>query len=552
MKKNLKIALASTLLLLVNQLSAKIYYGLGSEKQKKKAYEFTIKQLDSEADFSVINSQKIGLSRSARHFFSPSGQYLVVYLTNKKKVASEMVVYSTNDLNEVMRVKVDKFATVFMGQHLAPIFNEDESVIALQVAKGKKQNFINAYNLNSGNLLYSIEFAKKGQLLGQSQSKNTFYIGGKSSTKGHAGLYVYNITDGDLLKTFKEKKVFYNYRSDLASDFFVKILSDQSTRQYAVFTLDPDTGKRLFKQKLGNTKPIFNKVNVDDNFFYMVNKSGSPKKISVSKFENNSLELLVSTDGELNPYHLTASHDGRKFIVASKSNMRLLDRDEPDNIFKMNAPFDVATGFFSDDDSLVYLREGTGSEVGIVDFTNRKLIGDSGTGRASVKFGQFMASVALAAATGGISGGSYISIAYYRSDTAMLLSRDQQKLYVVNAKTNDVTIFNAKDLSGKKGVATGKNTFGVFQLSEEYYPNLEDSNIIVFSPKSVSYFNSDSTEIINQVKFHEFLNLDFEENLFFAKSKDNTVQIYQMSTGKLINTVENSDKMVAISYQLKK
>ena len=548
MKKCLKIFLISTLLLFINQLSAKIYYGLGSEKLKKNMYEFTIKQLDSEAGFSAINSQKIGIGRSAQEFFSPSGQYLVVYLINKKKVPSEMVIYSTDGFNEVMRVKVDHFATVLLWQYLAPIFSEDESVIALQVAKGKKQNFINAYNLKSGNLLYSIEFVKKGQLLGQSQSKNTFYVGGKGGVKGYAGLYVYNITDGALLKTYKEKKRYYLYRSDLASDFFVEKLSDRSIHQYTVFSLDPDTGERVYKQKLGDTNPVFNKVNSDDNFFYMAHKSGSPKKVNVSKFENNELELLVSTDGELKPFHLTASHDGRKFIVASKSNMRLLDRDEPNQIFKMNAPFDVATGFFSNDDSLVYLREGTGSEVGIVDFTSRKLIGDSGTGRASVKFGQFMATVALAAATGGISGGSYIGIAYSRSDTAMLLSRDQQKLYVVNAKTNDVTIFNAKNLSGKKGVATGKNTFGVFQLSEEFYPNDEDSNVIVFSPKSVSYFNSESIEIISQVKFHEFINFDFEENLFFSKSKDDKVQIHQMSTGKLINTIENIDNIVVISY----
>ncbi len=551
MKKYLKIALISTLLLLINSLSAKVYYGLSSEKLKKKMYEFTVEQLDFDAGFSVINSQKIGLGRFAQEFLSPSGQYLVVYLTNTKKNPSEMVVYSTDGLNEVMRVKVDHFATILLGQHLAPIFSEDESVIALQVAKGKKQNFINAYNIESGNMLYSIEFAKKGQLLGQSQSKKTFYVGGKGGTKGYAGLYVYKITDGALLKTYKEKKRFYTYRSDLAPDFFVKMLSDQSTRQYTVFSLDSDSGKRLFNQKLGKTKPIFSKVNTDDNFFYMVKKSGSPKKVNVSKFENNALTKLVSTDGELKPYHLTASHDGRKFIVASKSNIRLLDMDEPNQIFKMNAPFDVATGFFSNDDSLVYLREGTGSEVGIVDFTNRKLIGDSGTGRASVKFGQFMASVALAAATGGISGGSYIGISYSRSDTAMLLSRDQQKLYVVNAKTNDVTIFNAKDLSGKKGVATGKSTFGVFQLSKEYFPNDEDSNVIVFSPKSVSYFNSESTEIINQVKFHEFINFDFEENLFFTKSKEGTLSVYEMSTGKLIKTVDNTVNIDTISYHLK-
>ncbi len=199
-------------------------------------------------------------------------------------------------------------------------------------------------------------------------------------------------------------------------------------------------------------------------------------------------------------------------------------------------------------DSLVYLREGTGSEVGIVDFTNHKLFGDSGTGRASVKFGQFMATVALAAATGGISGGSYIGISYYLSDTAMLLSRDQKKLYVVNAKTNDVTIFNAKDLSGKKGVATGKNTFGVFQLKEAYFPDEKDSNVVVFSPKSASYFNSESTEIIKQVNFKEFLNADFEENIFFAKAKSGAVQAYTMSTGELIKTIGNSDNIKSISY----
>ena len=129
-------------------------------------------------------------------------------------------------------------------------------------------------------------------------------------------------------------------------------------------------------------------------------------------------------------------------MVASKGDLVLLDTENHSSSDKLNSPFDIASGFFSNDSNLVYVREGTGSEVAVIDFSSQKILGDSGTGRASVKFGQFLATVALGAATGYYTG--YVNTFYRYSDTAMILSRSQKRLYVVNAKTNDVTYLMPK------------------------------------------------------------------------------------------------------------
>ncbi len=154
--------------------------------------------------------------------------------------------------------------------------------------------------------------------------------------------------------------------------------------------------------------------------------------------------------------------------------------------------------------------------------------------------------IALVVTTGYYTG--YVSVSYIYSDTAMLLSRDERRLYVVNAKTNDVTLFDAKDLSGRKGIATGKGTFGVFQLNNEYYPEEKDSNVFVVSPSSVSYFNQTSLDVVNKVEFTSFINFDAEENLLFTKDKQKNLNIYELSTGKIITTIEKENDLRKMNF----
>ncbi len=540
----IKASLFITLIFLTQYSSAKFYYAESANKIKKKVFSFELKKMDSSDGFKVLKTQKVGVAHRMSQYFSPSGQYLVVYLTRKKKETDELIVYSTNDFKEVFRKNV-KIPSFHFGSQLEPYFNVDETVIALQVMKSKKNHMINAYIIEDGNLLYTHPLEKKARLIGQSPSKNTLYIGGKPGVRGYSSINIIDMKNGVSLNKLAKRKAKYQYRVTIQPNLFVANYFNSESHTYELIVLDNDSGKPVLRERTGKVAPAFATMNEGENV-YFVKKSRKGKGIGVYQLVNNKTIELAQSEIDFKPVFLSVSNQLNKFVVASKSSFVLIDVDNSIQSKKISAPFDIATGYFSSDDFLVYLREGTGSEVAVVDFNQQKIIKESGTGRKSVKFGQFMATVALGAATGYYTG--YVSISYRYSDTAMLLSQDEQRLYVVNAKTNDVTLFDAKDLSGRKGIATGKGTFGVFQLKSEYYPDVKDSNVFVVSPNSISYFNHTSLDVVKKIEFKSFVNFDADENLLFAKDKQDNINIYELSTGEKITTIEKTSNLRRMKY----
>ena len=540
----IKVSLFIVLIFSTQYSTAKIYYAESANKIKKSVFSFTLKKMDSSDEFNVLKAQKVGIGHEMSQYFSPSGKYLVVYLTRKKKETDELIVYSTEDFTEIFRKKI-KIPYFYFGVHIKPFFNADETVVALQAMKSKKVQMVNAYNVENGNLLYSKPLEKKAMLIGQSSTQNTLYIGGKPGLRGYSSIEVIDMKNGETLNKLAKKRAKYQYLINIQSNLFLADYFISESHSYEIIVLNKDSGKPDLRERTGKISPVFTTMNEGKNV-YFVKKSRKDKGMDISQLVNNTIIKLAHSEVDIKPVFLTVSNHLNRFVVASNRNFVLMDIDNSIQSKKIGAPFDIATGYFSSDDSLIYMREGTGSEVAVVDFNQQRVIKDSGTGRQSVKFGQFMATVALGAATGYYTG--YVSVSYIYSDTAMLLSRNEQRLYVVNAKTNDVTLFDAKDLSGRKGIATGKGTFGVFQLKSKYYPDEKDANVFVLSPRSISYFNHSSLDVVKKIEFKIFINFDVEENLLFTIDKLDNLNIHELSTGEKISSIEHAENLKKMYY----
>lgn len=106
---------------------------------------------------------------------------------------------------------------------MSPLFNEDESLIILQIAKAKKKHFINAYDINSSNLVYSNAVNKKYTLFGQSRSKKLLYVGGKINMKGYPHVDILDSNTGEMLAVLKSEKTWYKNKPLIDPDLFVSI-----------------------------------------------------------------------------------------------------------------------------------------------------------------------------------------------------------------------------------------------------------------------------------------------------------------------------------------
>ncbi len=173
------------------------------------------------------------------------------------------------------------------------------------------------------------------------------------------------------------------------------------------------------------------------------------------------------------------------------------------------------------------------------------MIDESGTGRAGVKFGQFMGSVLLASA--GVYYAGYASFPVAYSDTAMITDDDEKSLYVINSKTSDVTIFDAHTLSGKHSLPTGAGTFAVFKLNQEFKPG-HSEKIMVMAANRLNYIDVNTHDIVHKVDYQTLVNFDVEEDLFIVQNKDKSVPIYRLSSGALMATIPASKSFYDLVY----
>ena len=123
---------------------------------------------------------------------------------------------------------------------------------------------------------------------------------------------------------------------------------------------------------------------------------------------------------------------------------------------------------FSGDGKRGYVLYADSSKLGVLDLEGRKLVAEITTGRGGVKFGKFLAAAAASAASysagyAGASsyGGGFFVYSVYGvapANTSLVLSNDEEFLYVLNTQSNDVTIVKtgtreAKDKIGVGGAA---------------------------------------------------------------------------------------------------
>ena len=268
-------------------------------------------------------------------------------------------------------------------------------------------------------------------------------------------------------------------------------------------------------------------------FSYVSYRKGN--KIETQRVYQDHAEKIAELDSRLRLRKVFADGKG-KFLYVSNKQMVLFNKNKKnENITAIESPFDINSAIFSQDSKQIYILEGFGSEVAILDFNSKKLTARTSTGRVGVKIAKIFA----ATTTFGLYNGYYSFL--LDQSYLMAIDRKYKTLYVANDKTNDVTILNATDFSKKNIVATGNDTLSVFRLNKKYFPQAKDGNIIVLSLNKISYFNSENTnQPYNQFEFREIVAIDSEENFIFVKKKKN-IAVYQLSTGQFIALLPNTN-----------
>lgn len=530
----LKLTVSLLLALFVNQVYAIHFFAHDYEKQGK-LYTNIISMLDVETG-NVTQSIDLGFSykRAAYKLNIPENPYMFFY-TAQSKVKATIHIVKKDSFSLSKKVQIDPLNSFLKGTLFYEFYQltDDHSQLIIHTGKKKNQHLV-FINTESGEVINKIKlnrYKNKASLTDRQKYLLVEDLQKKEIT-------VFSTKSHQPIQTFKlgKSKLFGEVFDDHL--YLIKLYEKNNRKHYGIQAINLLTKQSKTLEYDSRELPVF-QINSVKNQLLVAGTRFKGVKLMLHEVVGNELKQIGDTDFKFKPKNMKVDEAFNKLLIMGSGDVATIDLDSPDIYSVTDLPFDTVNSFYNSTGELLYLKEGSGSEVAVIDIKNGKLIERSGTGRKGVKFGQFMASVALAGV--GANFGYFVYFAKY-SNTGFTLNHQEDKLYVINSKTNDVTHLNAHDLSDRKAIATGGGTFLVHQ------GKATDAPLWVFSNKHINQINDSTFELVKEIAYESIIGFDMEEDYFIIRS-ENYIEKYDMSTGLITKQWPKSDANLIWSEQ---
>ncbi|WP_223789664.1 hypothetical protein [Marinicella meishanensis] len=510
-------------LLISTQLSANQLFSLQQDKEGK---EFTNQLSEHNAADGTVK-KAITLSptwkRDMMRLLLPPSDHLFFYgMIDGKQARIQMV-----DKSDISQIKTIDTAhlheRLINNERLYQFFHltADQKHLLVHVGKKKNQQLL-VIDVQQGVIAKAIALSKFKNEVSVSSDQQYLLVNNTSRDE----LTVLRMSDFSVALTSKlgDYRQFGTIHQDHL--YLTKQSGQKPKAQHWVQAIDLNSHEKVSFPARSQVTPVF-ATSEQTGRLFTVAADERGKNIVLSELTGTSIKPIKTYPVKrIDLQEMIVMDDYQQILVKGFDKLVLINLtdDYPHTYTKL--PFDTADYAYNTRGDLLYLREGSGSEVAVVDVANGELIERSGTGRPGVKFGQFLGTVVLAGATG--FGLNYMQIVYKRSSTGMILNHQENNLYVINWKTNDVTRFTAADLSNREAIATGGGTGLLYQSDDAQAP------VWVFSGKQITQINDADFTVTQAIEYESLVGFDGEQDFFIIKTEDE-VQTHDMKTGQIIS-----------------
>lgn len=490
--------------------------------KSKKYFENTATVLDLESNSKIAEIDFGKSYKSVGEFLNLKDTSKLYYYMKTSKNLAALKVFDATNYNHLYTVDIDPLSVVLGENYSVLTFfdvSPDFKTLFIQTQK-KNYRQILVLNNNTGELLTKIPLGK-GKVFSKLTNDGKYilthkYKGGKSALIDTTSFEATYQSAGN-----KKPPLYYDN-----SVFRIIGVNSKAGKAKKLKIHNLINGQDISVDKYFTDEPLFYQ-DEESNKLYIFGQSRKTSKFSLFAYSSQKVSKVNTVDKKFRPKYLISQPDSDNVLINGAGEIAIFNPHQPQELNIINTPFDIADMATSSDNRKLFVKEGSGSEVAALDIESGKLIGRSGTGRAGVKFGQFLGSVTIAAIGAGI---GYIPIYASYSNTAMKFNRDETRLYVINTKTHDVTAFNASDLSGREALETGKGS------SLIYRAEIENAPVIVLTSSKLTIINDSDLKSSSQIEFETLLGVDFDNNYTFVKQGPN-VNCYSMNDGSLIKSL---------------
>lgn len=484
----------------------------------------------------------------ATGFGDKEGDFFQVILPPAKgRQPAQLAVFSMESRQEVARLPIgDLHAQKAAGEAGFIELSEDQSTLYI-LGREKKKWRLDVYERPSHRKISSLDLPKTlASALLLPNGKIALSVKTKNS---HQELQLLNTTTGALVAAhefprFSELRLIPgDNQKDLVVLATRNVPIDRDPGDLKVIhgdvvdlhRLNVENGEKSEPLKLGYEPTPVNLDEANQFGYFATRQTLSEKGISLWKVDQGQVELLIETDIQANPEFTMVSEKNGVAVVYCGYSAVILDLAGKSLRHAVELPIEALSGFLNSTGQLAYFRETKGSEVGLLDLLDGKVIDAVPTGDKGTKFLQAMSTVA-GVAMAGITGYGFFIIRP-GTETAMLTDTNEKNLYVINSRTGDVTVLNAASLARIKVL----KVTGPMLLS-----HYEDSPFVyALGWGEVALIDPVTNEIVRNHTNGGFVGANKDKGRIFFSTEHGLQQI-DIRTGNVVKTVTSLTQVYSV------
>ena len=229
--------------------------------------------------------------------------------------------------------------------------------------------------------------------------------------------------------------------------------------------------------------------------------------LNIGKLEKRIYSELTNNETEIkyNQVQIRRNVRDSSLLFYGRNKFLKFNLFDPTKSVLVDLPINAAVGFFNRDYSKGYLSEYHGSKIAVVDITDGHLVATDKSKLGGLKIGlppKQVKNLSIPVPSG------YTNVSmkngFQDTENILMLDTEEDRLFVLRVSSSYLTSFNASDLSDKKTIDTGRQSFQLIQKAgdpEAPVIAIGISQITFIHPKTgdvISYFEYDSPQEITK------------------------------------------------------
>lgn len=488
------------------------------------------------------NSYKLGhaINEESLVYSNANSPLIAVYLKQESK-NDRIVVLMKDSLELVSKFQIPKYNYQTSKKSISfTVFISSDNKKIVIFSGDDKISDINIYDLKSGANLYNKKITGHDFQVSRTKDLNYFVI--EYSNLQNRFLRVLDINN---LKTSAFKNLGQFPVSTTVFNNTVMISTEKPHSrgtQYKLSEINFKTNEIINHQDISLTPYIFVSNKAENEMFIVGRNTKKKKDLFVLRVTKDNKLVKTNYKKKLNPIDAVLSADNTRLMVVGEDKLATINLVSDTLQSRIRIPFDPLTGIINSNGSIGYVQENNGSQIGNFDLVNGKLIEQSSAGRF---LSQVIVNSRKAILNVMIVGliPSLVETFFSRNNSQknILLDNDENQLYVINATTNDLSIFDAHTLKKRYAKETGSKTYLMSQGPSKKSP------ILTIGKDKLNVIDNKNNSILLTLNNAKLIGLDKENDILFY-NLNKTLHIYDMKKNIDLSKVSSIDILSIIIY----